>query len=368
MKKHILMLITISLILLYGCEPIVNTFDDGDSVKKYSSKEYQEPEAKNEIKFMTWNIRFGVGRTDWFGDACGDRVIVPKNEVIQNLQKIVDFINAQQPDILFLQEVDILSKRTEYVDQVEWILNNTYFNYAAYSSMWEAQYIPSDGLGRVDVGNAILSRWKIEDPSRVALPLRGDQDALTEFFYMRRNLLKARIDIPDVDDFYALCVHMSAFSTDDTKQRQMETIVGELESLEGKKFFLGGDFNLIPPGSDSIDFCHEDACAGDEIHVGNPTSEDYHKEGSYFGNEIDLLQPLYDNYNPAVPLDHYLSNQENYFTHSTQWDGGFWDRKLDYFFTNLSWKENSDATYQIETYDNELSDHVPVSVIWEVSK
>jgi endonuclease/exonuclease/phosphatase family metal-dependent hydrolase len=115
-----------------------------------------------------------------------------------------------------------------------------------------------------------------------------------------------------------------------------------------------------------VDFCHEDMCNDDKIHQGDVNSDDYHKEGSYFGDEIDLLQSLYDKYNSAVPLLEYLANQPEYFTHSTQWDGGFWDRKLDYLFTNQTWINGSDSTYQYETYENGLSDHVPVSVKWRI--
>ena len=349
------------------CEPLVNTFDSGKNLETYKSKNQTDaPSNPSEVKFMTWNIRFGVGRTDWFGDACGDRVIIPEKEVKTNLQKLADFIEKEQPDILFLQEVDVESKRTAYIDEVKWLLNNTYFNYGVFASMWDAQFVPSDGLGRVNTGNAILSRWKITEAKRIQLPLRGDQDALTKYFYLRRNLLKTRIEFPGIDNFYALCAHMSAFSTDNTKQLQMEAILSELDDLHGEYVFLGGDFNLIPPGSDSIDFCDEDGCDDEKFHEGSPDDEDYHKEGSYFGDDIDLMQSLYDNYNSAVPLALYLADQQHYFSHSTQWDGGFWDRKLDYIFSNQEWIETSDTTYQMDTYNDALSDHVPVSVRWRV--
>ena len=48
----------------------------------------------SELKVITWNIRFGVGRLPWFGDSCGDNVIVQKQTVIDTLQKIADFIEC----------------------------------------------------------------------------------------------------------------------------------------------------------------------------------------------------------------------------------------------------------------------------------
>jgi len=353
-------------LMIYSCDPLVNKFDDVEDAKMYTAKNIETPPNNiDTLIFMTWNIRFGVARIPWFGDCCGNKVIVVKSDVHENLESVADFINEVRPDIIFMQEVDIESKRTAYIDEVQWLLDNTYFNYGCYASMWKVQFIPSDGLGRINTGNAILSRWKIEEAERIQLPLRGDQDALTEYFYLRRNLLKSKIAVPGINDFYALDIHMSAFSTDNTKKRQLDRVIEELETLDNTncQFVIGGDFNLIPPGSDSTDFCDEDKCAGESFH--GPNDVPMHKEGSYFTPEIDWLQIVYDNYNPAVPLSDYLSDQEHYFTHTPEWDG-FWNRKLDYLFTNMSWTTGTDSTYQDITSENNLSDHVAVSAKMEV--
>ncbi|MBN2280437.1 MAG: endonuclease/exonuclease/phosphatase family protein [Candidatus Marinimicrobia bacterium] len=363
-----LSILIIALVLFSACEPLVNTFERGQNLDTYQAKKVMEADPPETIRFMTWNIRFGAGRTNWFGDSCGDRVILPESEVKENLQKLANLINTVQPDILFLQEIDIESKRTAYIDQVEWLLNHTHLNYGVYASMWDAQYVPSDGLGRVNTGNAILSRWKIKDAQRIQLPLRSDQDALTQYFYLRRNMLKCHIEFPGIDDFYAVCVHLAAFSTDNTKQKQIEKILTELADLQDAKIFLGGDFNLLPPGSDSLDFCDEDACPDETFHRGKITDKSYHKEGSNYAPEIHYMEPLYQHYNPAVPLERYLAHQLSYFTHSTRWQEGFWDRKIDYLFSNLQWRAGSDSTYQEDAFNDRLSDHVPVSVEWKVEK
>jgi endonuclease/exonuclease/phosphatase family metal-dependent hydrolase len=362
-----LILIIVSLVLIIGCEPVVEKFETGEHVKTYKSKEQSElPKYERRIKFMTFNIRFGVGRMGWFGDSCGDYVIVEESVVVDNLNKIAEFVEQEQPDVVFLQEVDIESKRTAYVDQVKYLLNKTYFNHAVYASMWEAQYVPSDGLGRINVGNAILSRWELTDAERIALPLRGDQDDLTEYFYMRRNMIKAKLLIPEESiDFHVFNVHMSAFSTDDTKARQMEMIVSELELMNTGYWVLGGDFNLIPPTATKIDYCHVDACEDSEYHKGDEDDQEYHLEGSYFGNDIDLMYQMYNRYYPAVILDEYSKREDDYFSHSTSYTGGFWDRKIDYLFTKKNGILVNSVTHQQEAYNDELSDHVPVSAIWE---
>jgi len=346
--------------IMFSCEPLVTTFDGVENAVLYEAKHFTgTPESADTIKVMTWNVRFGIGRLPFFGDSCGDRSVFTEGEVLSALELIAAEIDAVDPDIILLQEVDRESKRTQYIDQVQWLLNHTDMNYAAYASMWKAQVIPSDGIGRIDAGNAVLSRWEIEFGERIQLPLRGDQDGLTQLFYLRRNVLKTQIIIPDQDNFYAIVTHSTAFATDNTKQKHINLFLAELDELnsENNIFVAGGDLNSIPPGAPVYDFCLTDACSGDEYHTGVDGIP--HKEGSYFNNfdnERTLLLPLYE-YNSAIPLS--LAITGDHLTHST--DSSFpWDRKLDYIFSNLDVVENSGQTHQNTRM---LSDHAPVTCL-----
>lgn len=351
------------IMLLYDCEPLVTRFEETEDVTLYKSHAQQDaPSAVDKIRVMTWNIRFGAGRIPWFGDSCGDRVLLSQEEVEINLKGIAEAINRIKPDILILNEIDIQSKRTAYIDQVQWLLDHTYFNFGVYASNWKAQFIPSDGLGRMDAGNAIFSRWSPGEAIRIQLSLRGDQDALTRYFYLRLNILKTKINLPGLDNFYIVATHLSAFSTDDTKQKQVNELMRELSKLNDNNsyFIMGGDLNLLPPGAQKTDYCFEDICQGESYH--GPHDDPLHKEGSNYTPEKIWLQPLYDNYQPAIPLQEYLANESRYFTHSTSADH-FWDRKLDYLFTNYQWISGSDSTHQ---NIRGFSDHVAVSADWDL--
>lgn len=155
-------LILIILTGLYSCEMPATGFDDVEEAIYYI-KAQQSPalQPDSTLKIMTWNIRFGIGRGEWFGDACGTKAIYTEDEVLANLKLIVNRINQVKPDILLLQEVDINAKRSGYINQLKWIMDRTDFNYAVYGMQWQAQFIPSDGLGRLHEANAILSRWPI---------------------------------------------------------------------------------------------------------------------------------------------------------------------------------------------------------------
>ncbi len=357
-KIFISTLFTIFIIQLISCEPIVDTIDEERECSNYSKPNPNSIPSKDTLLIMTWNIRFGCGTEIlWFGDACGERTILKRDEVTKNLDLIVKTINDIKPDILLLQEVDVKCKRTAYIDQMKYIMDKTYFNYGYYATNWNIQFIPSDGIGRMDEGNAILSRWKMSDVKLHPLPLRNDLDALTKYFYVREIVMSAKVSLQNKKEIIVINTHLSAFSTDDTKKRQLEKYIQICDDLNlaETQLITGGDYNLLPPNSDSLDYCDEDKCEDEHFHsVGD---KPFHKEGSNYEPEIDWLNPLYDKYYPSLDLSKYKANQKMYFSHATYPEIPY-DRTLDYLFANRPWVENSHITHQ---EFRQYSDHAPVT-------
>ena len=328
---------------------------------------------------MTWNIRYGAARIPWFEDSCGDRVHMTESEVTSHLDSISTYINAEIDtiDILLLQEVDVSSKRSAYIDQVQYLLDKTYFNFAIYGSMWKSDFIPSGGLGKVDVGVAILSRWPLSEAERIQLSLREDQAAYEKYFYLRRCMVKAKMEIPGWDNLYVVDIHAVSFSTDNTKQKHIVEYKNQLDDLHtsGFDFITGGDLNAIPPEAIKYDYCAEDQCSQDAHIWHTNTSNDslnYHRKGSYYNNfkelenypsERDLLILLYDNpdYYSGIPEEgRNGSSKFSYGAFNIDNQKSYHDRKLDYLFTNHSDWSLSGNTHQEA---KSLSDHIPVSAI-----
>ncbi len=372
-QKLYSLFILFGFILLSGCDPIVETYNDIEQAIYYEANTISQSAVPDnqQLNVMTWNIRFGCGRIPFFGDACGDRVVLTEAEVNTNLDSVVDRINRENPDIILLQEVDRSSKRTGYIDQTQYLLDNTNMNYGVYATIWNSQFIPSSGIGRMDMGNVILSKWPLINAERIKLPLMGNQVAIVQYFYLRRSILKTQVQLPGYENFHAVNIHATAFATDDTKQKHIDTYIETLETLanKGAIFVTGGDLNSLPPGADSTDFCLEDMCDDDHYHEDG--NEPFHKDGSYFENfqnEPIILQPLYDVYTPAISLAEYLENESQYFTHApstSDRQGNYFDRKLDYLFTNIpnGWVDGGATTHQNFKY---ISDHMAVSAILQL--
>ncbi len=374
--KNFLSILGVFLIL--GCEPFVTEFPDTSVAVPYeaTSKSNVSYTGGN-IKVVTWNIRFGIARFPFFGDSCGDDVILDDATIEKNMAAIADSLNAMDADIVLLQEVDVSSKRTGYMDQVKYLLDNTNLNYGCYASMWKADFIFSDGIGRVDAGNAILSKYELTEAERIQLRLRTDQDELIQYFYLRRNIVKAKIPAlaQGSKDFFAVDIHATAFATDDTKQQHIDKYVETLAEIQssGDYFVTGGDLNSVPPGSE-YDYCLQDMCPGEKYKDENGNEIEYHsidsltggphKEGAYFNNfdgEREILVPLYDNYDAAIDSSDAIL--PIHLTHGPSTSDIKYDRKLDYLFTNGIWENTSSKTHQAAW---ELSDHLPVSAVFNI--
>jgi endonuclease/exonuclease/phosphatase family metal-dependent hydrolase len=229
-------------------------------------------------------------------------------------------------------------------------------NFGVYASHWRADFVPSDGLGAVDSGNAILSKYPLHDPTRIALNLRSDQDAIERYFYIKRNLLTAELDPGALGEPVTLvATHTEAYSKDGTKRAQIDRFTEELDSHARSGVVLGGgDLNTLPPGSRKTKGFADSVCEGEF-------------EADDFSAEGDWLSELYERYDEAIDLDEYQRDNTPYFTHTTDKDG-FWNRKLDYLFTN---GDLIDGLVHQETSSGgmatmPLSDHAPMSAIFRL--
>lgn len=366
---------------IFSCRLPVTIFDDVEDAITYEASTISyAPKLPENLKVMTWNIRYGAARIPWFEDSCGDRVHMTESEVTSHLDFITQYINTDIDtiDILLLQEVDVSSKRSAYVDQIQYLLESTYFNYAVYGSMWKSDLVPSGGLGKVDVGVAILSRWPLTQAERIQLPLREDQPGYEKYFYLRRCMLKTKIEIENWENLYAVDIHAVSFSTDDTKQKHIVEYKSLLDKIDddGFSFITGGDLNAIPPAAEKFDYCEEDQCPQDAYSWHTVISNDstnYHRKGSYYNNfqeigsypsERNLLTLLYNstNYYPGIAYED--RNNSDHFTYGAyntdNTDKSYHDRKLDYLFTNHSnWSQSGNTHQDAKAF----SDHIPVSAI-----
>ena len=331
-----------------------------DATYSHATNAQPYPQPSQTLVVMTWNIRFAAGRIPLFYDGYGERYNMTKSEVETNLAAICRKIVEVDPDILLLQEVDVESKRSAYVNELQYILDHTNLGYAAYAPGWRTDFVPSDGIGRINDGNAVVSKWPLSNAERIALPLRTDQSSLERYFWLHRCFMKATLSIAGHPDLQILNLHGESFGKDGTKKKHIDIFKQHLDDVvqTGGYFVGGGDFNELPPGS--------------PVWVGFPDDV----QNSRFGNddytgEETWMNDIYAGYKSAIPLSQYKSTPSKYYTFTGD-QNGFWCRTLDQLFTNNAFQSGivlqtgflPDGQTGLATMP--LSDHAPVYSVLEI--
>jgi endonuclease/exonuclease/phosphatase family metal-dependent hydrolase len=355
-----------------ACEPLATSWGARESVPvRERSGKIAAPANPDRLRVLTWNIKFGAGRIDFWFDFWGDRVQMTPQEVASNMEGIYGLLREVKPDVLLTSEIEIGSRRSAYYDMVHGILENTDLNYAAFFPNWESRYVPSEGVGRVEMGNTVFSRYPIVSAERIALAERTDLPAHEAYFYLHRNVGRAVLDL-GAKQVAVLVVHTEAYDKDGTKSRQLVQLQNLLAS-EPLPFLIGGDFNAIPPNA---------------VKTSGFPDEHPSALGTDFEQPPYVLtdmQPFFDVYVPAITLERMgttEASQRRYYTHSvigpntigTDGQPGFWNRTLDYLFVRPPDRFTDGSTDVLQQQGDSgiqsnplfLSDHAPMVGTWEV--
>jgi len=96
------------------------------------------------MRLLSWNIHKGIGGRDRR----------------YSLERIIDTIEAENPDLMCLQEVDRLVRRSRHDDQPRLLAR--YFR-------CHSVFQPTVAVGDGGYGNLVLSRWPVESRHRITL-------------------------------------------------------------------------------------------------------------------------------------------------------------------------------------------------------
>jgi endonuclease/exonuclease/phosphatase family metal-dependent hydrolase len=347
------------LLFTLGCSPLVGDYDareDWSHAIVQADQLSEAPADPESLVVMTYNMKFGGGRVDFWFDGYGDRAVMTTEEATANVEGLRALVEEFDPDILLAQEVDVHSHRSAYVDMADVVLNGTDLNWSAFVPNWEGQYIADHGIGPMYTGLVVFSKYAITENTRIDLGPIEEQEAYIKTFYLDRALQRVEVDLGS-ETLTALNHHPAAYATDGTKLRQIEQSFDEAQTVEGH-FLSGGDYNAVPPGSLRLSEFADDPVSLDERAVEIVTYED----------DGPIMDPWYEAWNPAIPLiDYQVDTEEEqaaFHTHSIASDV-FWTRKLDFLFSTGTWADGRTIQKPEDTPGGTLdpmalSDHCPL--------
>lgn len=202
------------------------------------------------VKLMTWNLGYGAlnDTTDFFMDGGTMVNTASETEVYDNLKAIVSTIKTYSPDIVLCQEADQNSKRSHYIDEVEYIQDNTKDYVHTFANNFKVLYIPYPipTIGKVDCGIATYQKYSLKEAERIQLfcPF----NTLVRAFNLRRCLLVNRIPIEDSDkELVVINLHLEAYDSGIGKIEQTKELKEYVENeyKKGNYVIAGGDFNQV---------------------------------------------------------------------------------------------------------------------------
>jgi endonuclease/exonuclease/phosphatase family metal-dependent hydrolase len=210
---------------------------------------------------LIWNIGYaGLGKeTAFFYDqgkmlhAGNTPTRTPRKLVEKNGQGTIDLIKNTEADFYMLQEVDVNSKRSYFIDAFSNIAGVLPSFEANLALNYNVRRVPIPVLqpfsvyGKVQSGLASYSKYKVKSAERIQLP--GSFDWPNNIFQLDRCLLVQRVDVFD-KELVIVNVHNSAYDKGGViKAQQMEFIrtFCEEEYAKGNYVLLGGDWNQCPP-------------------------------------------------------------------------------------------------------------------------
>lgn len=170
---------------------------------------------ENRLRILTYNIHHGEGTDGKF-----------------DYQRLSEMIIGLKPDLVAVQEVDKETSRVDGVDQAALLGELTGMNVVFGAAM------PFAGG---HYGQAILSRFPIEETKTYPLPFEFDQEP--------RALIEATI-VPEngLPKLVFAGTHLSNVSKE-TRIQQVKEIRKRLRGREGTPVILAGDFNARPGSS-----------------------------------------------------------------------------------------------------------------------
>lgn len=199
------------------------------------------------FSILTYNTGYaGLSKDeDFFMD--GGRKVRPESKslVEDNLKGIAGIIKKQDPDFIFLQEVDRDSKRSYHIDQLSFYEKNLETS-GVFACNFKCDFVPYPlpPIGKVQSGLATVTDVSIAEASRISLPESFSWPIKT--CNLKRCMLETRIPVEGTDkELVLINFHLEAYDSGEGKIAQSKALSKKLsdEYKAGNYVIAGGDFN-----------------------------------------------------------------------------------------------------------------------------
>ncbi len=272
------------------------------------------------VQIMTYNVGYLSGMTN-------NEATRPEEHLFKtNLEKLLRLLENNTPDIICFQEIDYSSKRSCGINLHDTLASH-FYPWSVRAVNWDKKYVPfpywppSVHFGKILSGQSILSKWKLENPSREVLAKVASNPFYYNAYYLDRLLATTTVENP-TKDFLLMNLHAEAFDTL-TRNDQLALVYERFKKEAATQpVILAGDFNA--------------------------TAE---------SDEPGIHRFLNDT---TIGCTAFHPGTKNYFTFSS----GKPEERIDYIFYTK--KDFAEISGRVLTEFGEISDHLPVEAILKI--
>ena len=253
----------------------------------------------DKIEISTWNIGYaGLGASeDFFMDDGKNSRPDEQTTVEEYLTGILETIKSLDTDITMLQEVDLYSKRSYHINQLEKIASIKPDESYSFAKNYDVKFVPVPfpPLGRIKSGIATFSDYNLTESTRYAF--EGNYSWPKSTVMLDRCFMVSRINLEGTEeDLILINAHFSAYDDGSLRASQLAAIKKfMIKAYNGGNYvIIGGDWNQ------TFEFIDTEAFPiyqGGKFYIPSVIENDWLEEGWQWA--IDQEIPTYRLLNTA---------------------------------------------------------------------
>ncbi|MEN8153780.1 MAG: endonuclease/exonuclease/phosphatase family protein [Acidobacteriota bacterium] len=204
---------------------------------------------KQPFTIMTYNCGYFSGMRNNIA------VSSSKDFYIHNLDNFIKILREHPPEIICFQEIDFNSKRSHYINQMDYLSGYLKYKYGAYAVNWNKRYVPfpywppSAHFKKILSGQSVLSVFPIRKSNRIVLEMPKNP-FYYNLFYLNRLIQTTEIKINN-KIIIVMNIHLEAFDKK-TREKQSAHVLKYYRKNFKNKFpvIILGDFNCVRPDAE----------------------------------------------------------------------------------------------------------------------
>lgn len=185
-----------------------------------------------------------------------DGAVHSRGKIKRNLLSISETVKEHNINVLSVQEIDLNSRRSWFIDQVKSIAKECEFPYVAVAITWNKKWVPYPTTwkiwrhyGKTLAAQAIFSKFPITSQEILMFDKPKSRSPLYKLFYLDRLTQFVNLSLPNGKTISVGNLHLEAFDKVCRQKQGLILMDYVKRHYKDSPLILTGDFNAIYPNA-----------------------------------------------------------------------------------------------------------------------